>query len=212
MGDWFYEGYKRRLVAEEKRKDELLKGKIALLIGSVLLVLALILVPYHAHISSDISGDELQAGDACYIENLQILDARIDDDGEDIYCVACFLDKNQKEWIISFHPKSDEHLVKRITLAKSLGAELDIVTSGYVYLYELSGTAEIYYSSHSKNYGTPNGENIIKLDADYLCDINENYTLAVLFRPGLIRASFVGGIFGIIYGIVLLLRNRARRE
>ena len=212
MGDWFYEGYKRRQAAVEKRKGELLKGKVALIIGSVLVAVSLFMIPYHADNASQLSGEELQKGDAYYIDNLQILDVKVDDDDGDIYCVAGFRDKDEKEWIISFHPAGDEHLVRRMELAASLGGDSDIITSGYVYLYELSGNPKIYYSSHSKNYAEPDGGNIIRLDADYLCDINGNYTLAVLFRPGQIRASFVMGAIGIIYGIILLLRNRVRRE
>lgn len=212
MGDWFYEGYKRRMAAAEKRKEELRKGKVALVIGGVLLAVSLFMIPYHADNVGELSGAQLQEGDAYYIENLQILDVKVDDDDGDIYCVAGFRDKDEKEWIISFHPGSDENLVRRMELAASLGVDPNIITSGYVYLYELSGNPKIYYSSHSKNYAEPDEGNIIRLDADYLCDINGNYTLAVLFRPGQIRAAFVVGVIGIIYGIVLLLRNRVRRE
>ncbi len=210
MGDWFYEGYKRRLVSAENQRSALGKGKISIIVGGLLVIVALFLLPYHAENVSEISGAELQKGNVYYIHDLQILDVKVEED--DIYCVAGFRDKDDKEWIISFHPRSDEHLVKRMELAASLGADSDITTGGYVYLYELAGNPKIFYSSHSKNYGAPDGENIIKLDGDYLCDINGNYTMEVLFHPGMIRASFVVGVVGVIYGMFLLLKNRQRRE
>ena len=211
MGDWFYEGYKRRLAATEKRKEELRGGKIGLLGGSALVVAALFMIPYHAVKSSEISGRELQAGDACYMEQLEIRDVRVDDDG-DIYCVAAFRDMNEKEWIISFHPGDDDHLIRRMEIGASLGTFSDIKIDGYVYLYQLTGNSETYYSLRSKKYAESDGSNIIRLDADYLCDIYGNYTLEVLLRPSEAKRAFFVGGFGMIHGIFLLLRNLKKRE
>lgn len=206
-----YESYKRRSAYVQKRKDDLFKGKASILVGIGLLLYVLFTLPFHADNPSAMRGDELEAGEAYYIENLQLLDARVEEADEPIYCVAKLLDRDQNEWIISFNPRTDEHLVERIKLSMRLGKELDLVTSGYIYLDEIPEKARIYYSSHSDQYADLDGGNVLKLHADYLCGASGNYTLQALLRPGYTRAAFVAGVVGVIFGGVLLFKNRTRR-
>lgn len=208
MGDMFYNSYKRRFIAADKKRTRLFAGKLYVVIGILLLVWALISIPYHAEFVSEVSGDAMQDGKVYYMESLQILDAKVDDDDQAIYCVGKFQDKNEKEWIISFNPGNDELVEKQILLATSLGTKIDVKTSGYVYVDDNLGDAGTFYSIYSKNYADADEGNILKLQADYLCDISGNFTVATILYPGYIRGAFFIGIAGLLYGGFLLLKYR----
>lgn len=212
MNENNYEEYKQNLYRRQKRLDGLRTGRVSILIGIGLILWSVCSLPFHADNASDIRGDELKAGNAYYMEDLQLLHAKVDDTNDKIYCIAKFTDENQKDWILSVNPGNDEHLVKRINLSKSLGKELDIETSGYFYLDDISGNAKIYYSGRSDEYADSDGENVLKLNADYLCGASGNYTLQALLNSSKIKRTLVWGVIGVIFGIGMLFKNRIRKS
>lgn len=211
MKETDYQKYKIEQAREQKRKKYLFRGKGSLLAGAFLLLLTLYTIPFHAVNVSEICGEELRERKAYYIEDLQILQAKVDDTEDQVYCVAKFFDRDQKAWILSFDPGTNEHLAEQIRLAQVLGKELDATTSGYVYVENIPDEARVFYSSHSEEYAEADGGNVLKLNAYYLCGASGNYTLQTLMRPGEIKAGFVVGVVGIIFGGVLVITNRPRK-
>lgn len=204
MENQFYNRYKATSAATQKRKS----GKICLIVGILMVIGALLLLPYHAKNVNAICGDELKVRDAYYIEDLQILDAQIKEDGKTVYCLARFTDKNQNDWFISFQPRNNEHLVNQINLAKRLGTKPDLTTSGYVYVDDIPSAASAFYAVRCKSLSDQGEENILELHADYLCSASGNFILEALLRPSLIKQAFVWGVIGILFSILILFKYR----
>lgn len=218
MKDNSYEEYKKEFSRTQHKKDKFFEGKVCLAAGIFLLLLSLFFLPFRAYYASELQGDELETGKVYYIENLQILHAKIE--GDSICCMAKFQDKDQKEWLISFIPDGDEQLVNRIQTVKKVEQmfhpgdcfELDMETRGYFYVEDIPSEASSYYAVYSGNYTETGDVTKLKLNVDYLCPLGGNYTLEVLQRPGYILCGFVFGIIGIIWGGFLVVKNRAGKK
>ncbi len=218
MKDNSYEEYKKEFSRTQRKRDKFFEGKVCLAVGVFLLLLSLYFLPFRAYNAGELRGDELKTGKVYYIENLQILHAKIEEDS--ICCMAKFQDKDQKEWLISFTPDGDEQLVNRIQTVKKVEQlfkpgdyhELDMETSGYFYVEDVPSEASSYYAVYSGNYTETGDVTKLKLNADYLCRWDGNYTLEVLSRPGYILCGFVFGIIGIIWGGFLILKNRTGKK
>lgn len=223
-----YEEYKRNL----SRGRGLHRGKVCIIIGACLLVYVLFILPFRAGNVSEIRGDEITAGKTYYpekvyyIENLQILHTKTDTDNGEIYCIAKFIDCDQNGWVISFTPGRDERLAEQIKLFGSIENRstingysyqetsvngLNPTVSGYFlleYLEDLPFEADAFYSVYGSKYADAEGLKMISVNAEFLCARYESYTLQALFRPGIPLASFVWGLLGVIFGVILLIRNR----
>lgn len=232
MAENNYEEYKKNL----SRSEGLRRGKVCAVIGICFLLYTLWILPFHAGNVHEVRGDEIKAGKAYYpeqvyyIEDLQILCTKTNTDNDQIYCIAKFYDCDQNGWIISFTPGRDEQLAERIKLFGSMESRsglngysyqetsengLNPTVSGYFlmeYLEDLSFEADSFYSVYGRSYADAEGLRMINLNAKYLCEGHENYTLQALLRPGIPLGSFVcGGLSGVIYGIILLAKNRPRK-
>lgn len=223
MGDNSYEAYKRNLHRDQRKQNNLHRGKGLLVIGACFLLYLVYILPFHAGNVSELRGDEMKAGNtygrvqAYYIEHLQLLCAKADDDGK-IYCIAKFADCDQKDWIISFTPGRDEAIAKRISdairLSSSFNSRIDLTISGYFqmqYLEALPAAADSFYSVYGSRYADGDGSNMLGLNADYLCKGTDNHVLTLLSRPGIPLGSLAAGLIGVIYGSILLVRNRSRK-
>ncbi|MDE6744935.1 MAG: hypothetical protein K2J95_13755 [Lachnospiraceae bacterium] len=215
-----YEEYKKNLSSSRKKREKIHDGKVGIVAGIFLLLFVLFILPFHAENAHLIHGDQIEAGGfydpqkVYYFEDLQILHAKTDTDDGSIYCIARFIDCDQKDWIISFTPGRDEHLSEQIRLFASFQKEEhDLTVSGYFlmrYLEELPFEADSYFSVYGRNYAA-DGSNMISINAEYLCDKYDNYTLQALFRPGTPLCGFVVGLVGIIVGVISLIRYRTRK-
>lgn len=213
----------------QKKHDGLGGKKFQLVAGICLLLYTLFILPFHADNVSEISGDEVKAGNqygrqqVYYIENLRLLRAETDDD--QIYCIARFLDRDQNDWIILFTPGKNKQLTEKIrssidfdnklnlTTSVVFGNILNLTTSGYFQLEDLdyiSTAADAFYRVYGRTYADAKAQNILSMYAEYLCEKNDNYTLQALLRPGIPLASLVFGLYGIISGGLPLIRNRFR--
>lgn len=218
MSDNGYEEYKSDLSRSLRDKENIRRGKILLIAGTCFLVYLLVILPFHAGNVSEIRGDEVKAGRAYYpirvyyIDNLQILRTKTDTDGS-LYCIAGFLDCDGKEWILCFTPGNDKKLADHIQLTSSFDKESDLTIKGYFqirYMEDLPFGADSFYSIYASKYDDAEASKMLSLNADYLCDQFENYTLAALCRPGIPLVSLVVGLFGVLYGGFLLIRNQKR--
>lgn len=216
MSDNSYEEYKKELSRSNGRKENSQRGKKLLILGAGFLVYLLVILPFRAGNVSEICGDEVEAGrqyhriHVYYIENLQILRAKTDTDGS-LYCVAKFSDCDGKEWLLCFTPGKDKELADHIQLASSFETELNLAIKGYFqleYLDELPFAADSFFSIYAGKYADAEGSNLLNLNADYLCKSYENYTLALICRPGIPLGSLVVGLIGVLYGGFLGIRNR----
>ena len=215
MSDNGYEEYKKDLSRSLKGKENNHRGKVLLIVGTCFLVYLLVILPFHAGNVSEIRGDEVKAGreyspiQVYYFENLKILHAKTDTDGS-LYCIAKFLDRDGKEWLLCFTPGDDKKLAEHIQLANSFEKELDQTVKGYFqlrYMEDLSFGADSYYSVYARKYADSELSNMLNMNADYLCERYENYTLAVLCRRGIPLLSGIVGLVGVLYGGFLLIRN-----
>lgn len=218
MSDNGYEEYKKNLSRSLKSKGNIRKGKILLIDGACFLVYLLVILPFHAGNVSGIRGDEVEAGGeyhrrhVYYIENLQILHAKTDTDGS-LYCIAKFLDRDGKEWILCFTPGNDKELADHIQLMGSFEEELDLTIEGYFqlrYLEDLPFGANSFFSVYAGKYADAEASNLLSLNADYLCKKTGNYTLAVLCRPGIPLGSLVAGLSAVLFGGFLLIQDQKR--
>lgn len=219
MSDNGYEEYKKDLSRSLKSKEDSRRGKILLIVGACFLVYLLVILPFHAGNVSEIRGDEVKAGKeyypihVYYIEDLQILRAKTDTDGS-LYCIAKFLDRDGKEWILCFTPGNDKRLAEHIQLTSSFEKEFDLTIKGYFqlgYLEDLSFGADSFYSVYAGKYADAEASNLLSLNADYLCERTENYTLAVLCRRGIPLGSLVVGLASVLFGGLLLIRNQKHK-
>lgn len=215
-----YEEYKKNFSHDQKKRNDLHRGKWLLLLGSAFLVYTLFILPFHADNVRDLRGDEVKAGKpyypekVYYIEDLQILRAKTDADDDEIYCIAKFLDRDQSEWIISFSPGKNERLAEQIRLSSYFENELSLTTSGYFhlkYLEDLPSRADSFYSVYGSKYADAEGSNMLSVNAEYLCDRHDNYTLKLLLQPGTPLGSLVVGLTGVIFGGFLLIKNRSHK-
>ena len=220
MSDNSYEEYKKDLSRSLKQKENKHDGKVLLIVGTCFLVYLLIILPFRAGDVSEMRGDEVKAGkeyspiQVYYIEDLRLLHAKTDSDGN-IYCIAKFLDRDRKEWLVCFTPGDDKKLAERIQRASRFGQELDLSVKGYFqleYLEDLPFSADSYYSVYARSYADPELSNMLEMNAEYLCEKNGNYTLAVLCRPGIPLASIVTGLFSVLFGGFLLIRARMQNR
>ncbi len=221
MNENSYEEYKRSLSRSQKKRDGFRSGRIRLVVGACFLLYTLFILPLRAGNVGEIRGDELTAGKAFYsekvyyIENLQLLCAKTDTDDGRIYCIAQFSDCNQDDWIISFTPGRNEKLAEQIKLSGSFEGELTLTTGGYFLiesLEELPFEADSFYTVYGEKFADAEGQNMLSMNAEYLCAGDDNYTLQALLRPGIPLVSLAIGIFGVIFGGIALLRNRPRQE
>lgn len=219
MNESSYEEYKKNLFHDQKKRDGLRGGKVRLAVGICLLLYTLFILPFHADNVGAIPGDEMTAGKTYYpekvyyIENLQLLYAKTGDDDQ-IYCIAKFTDCNQNDWIISFTPGRNKQLAEQIRLSGSFENELNLTTGGYFlleYPEDLPFGADSFYTVYGSKYADAEGQNMLNLNAEYLCERYGNYTLQALLRPGIPLVSFVCGMTGVISGGISLIRNRSRK-
>ncbi|MDE6419235.1 MAG: hypothetical protein K2K87_01765, partial [Lachnospiraceae bacterium] len=148
-----------------------------------------------------------------YIENVQILRAKTDADADQIYCIAKFLDIDQNEWIISFTPGKNERVIQSLQLSDRFGKELDLTVSGYFHLKPLEEfpfEADSFFTVYGASYANAEGSNMLSVNAEYLCDRRDNYTLKLLQQPGIPFGSLVVGLVSVIVGGFLLVKNRSR--
>ncbi|MBD5482784.1 MAG: hypothetical protein HDR15_09765 [Lachnospiraceae bacterium] len=216
-----YEEYKKNFSRDQKKRDDLHSGKWQLLLGLAFLIYTLFILPFHADNVRDLRGDEVKAGKifyplkVYYIENLQILRAKTDADDDQLYCIAKFLDCDQNEWIISFTPGKNERLVQDIRLADRFDRELNLTVSGYFHLKpleEFPSQADSFFTVYGASYANADGSNMLSVNAEYLCDRRDNYTLKLLLQPGIPFGSLVTGLVSVIMGGFLLIKNRSRKE
>ncbi len=221
MNESSYEEYKKNLHRDQKKRAGLHDGKVQLAVGIFMLLYTLIILPFHADNVQEIRGDEMTAGKkynperVYYIENLELLCAKTDADDGQVYCIARFLDRDQNDWIISFTPGRDKQLAEQIRVSASFGKELNVTASGYFlleYLEELPFQADSFYTIYGQKYADAAGQNMLGLNAEYLCYKYNNYTLKALLRPGIPLVGFVAGTTGVIAGGYLLIKNRSRKE
>lgn len=217
MNETSYEEYKKNLFHDQKKRDGFHSGKVRLVVGACLLLYTLFILPFNADNICDIRGDEMEAGKTYYpqkvyyIENLQLLCAKTNVNDNEIYCIAKFLDCDQNDWIISFTPGRNEQLAEQIRLSGSFENDLNLTTSGYFrlgYLEELPFEADSFYTIYGSQYADAEGQNMLNLNAEYLCKRDDNYILQILLRPGIPLASFVLGMIGVISGGISLIGNR----
>lgn len=219
-----YEEYKKDLSRSQKRHSALHDGKIQLVLGICFILYLLYVLPFHAGDLDRIHGDELKAGNAYgraftpakvfYADELHILRAKPDTDDGQIYCIAKFLDCDNNEWILSFTPGKNERLAERIRLADTFEGEFDLTVSGYLRmesLEDLPFEADSFLSVYGRKYADADGSNLLSLNADYLCNMDENYTQAVLFRPGYPLVSLIVGLIGIVWGSYRLVKYRKKK-
>lgn len=220
MNESSYEEYKKNLFHDPKKRDGLRNGKVRLVVGTCMLLYTLFILPFHADNVCEIRGDEMTAGKnyypekVYYIENLQILCAKTGADDDQIYCIAKFLDRDQNDWVISFTPGRNKQLAEQIRLSGSFENELNLMTSGYFLLEcpeDLPFEADSFYTVYGSKYADAEGQNMLNLNAEYLCKGYDNYTLQALLRPGIPLVSFVCGMTGVISGGISLIRNRFRK-
>lgn len=220
MSDNSYEAYKKDLSRNLKKKEDKHRGKVLLIVGICFLVYLLVTLPFRAGNVSEIRGDEVRAGkeyspiQVYYFEDLRILHAKTDTDGS-LYCIAKFWDRDGKEWLVCFTPGDDKKLTEHIQLASKFEKELNLSVKGYFklgYMEDLPFSADSYYSVYGRSYADPEFSNMLEMNADYLCEKYENYTLAVLCRRGIPLLSGVVGLFGVLYGGFLLIRDRMQNK
>ncbi|MCM1215803.1 MAG: hypothetical protein NC331_03160 [Lachnospiraceae bacterium] len=218
MNERSYGQYKRNRLREQKKREGFLDGKIQLIAGICLLLYTFWILPFHADNISAISGDEVKAGDdyaprqVYHIENLQLLCADTDED--EIYCIARFLDCGQNDWIVCFTPGRNKELAAQIRLAALDGREIDLTVSGYFQMRDLDDlpfSADSFLSVYGRKYADADAGNLLEMDAEYLCEGDDNYTLRTLLRPGIPLASILVGAGGVLYGGILLIRNRSQK-
>ncbi|MCM1263490.1 MAG: hypothetical protein NC313_12305 [Butyrivibrio sp.] len=215
MNESSYGEYKRNLFREKKKRNGLCDGKIQFALGICLLLYTLWILPFHADNVRDIRGNEMTAGKnyypekVCAIEELQLLCAKIDDD--QIYCIAKLLDCDRNDWVVSFTPGRNEELASHIILLiNNPGDELDLTVGGYFLLESLEDlpfVADSFYSVYGRKYADADGQNMLSMNAEYLCGVDDDYTLSALFRPGIPLISLIVGVVGVAYGGILLLRT-----
>ena len=223
MNESGYEEYKKNLHRDQKQRKNLRDGKIQFVLGICFLVYTLVILPFHADNVSEIAGNEMKAGKnyypehVYYIYNLEILRAKTDADDGEIYCIARFPDRDQNDWIISFTPGNNQQLAERIRAAERIRTasafetELNLTVSGYFqlkYLEDFPFEADSFFSVYGRTYANDDGSNMLSLNAKYLCEKNENYTLEILFHPGIPLGSLVAGLLGTIWGSIAWIRNR----
>ncbi len=220
MNESSYEEYKKNLFRTQKKRDGFRGGKIRLAAGTCLLLYTLFILPFHADNLCEIRGDEMTAGKAFYpekvyyIENLQLLRGKADADDGQIFCIAKFFDRDQNDWIISFTPGRNRQLAEQIRGSASFERELDLTAGGYFLiesLEDLPFQADSLYTVYGRKYADAEGQNMLDLNAEYMCKKGDNYTLRALLRPGIPLASFGAGMFGVISGGISLIRNRPRK-
>ncbi|MCM1104749.1 MAG: hypothetical protein NC409_11675 [Clostridium sp.] len=222
MNENSYEEYKRNFSRNQKRQYNFRGGRMCFFVGIGFLIYLLYILPFHADHVSEIHGDEVKAGKlyspekVCYIEDLQILRAKTDvDDDDELYCIAKFLDCDGNEWLISFTPGRNEELAEWIRIAGSLRTdfrERPLTVSGYFhlrYLEELPFEADSFFSVYGSSYA--DGQNMLSINAEYLCGKYDNYTLQILLHPGLPLLSLVVGLLSTVFGGISWLRNRPRK-
>lgn len=214
-----YEDYKKNFSHDRKQRNDLHRGKWLLLLGFAFLIYTLFILPFHADNVADLRGDEVKAGKiyypqkVYYIENLQLLQAKTDADDDQIYCIAKFLDIDQNEWIISFTPGKNERVIQSIQLSDRFDKALDLTVSGYFHLKPLEEfpfEADSFFTVYGASYANADGSNMLSVNAEYLCDRRDNYTLKLLLQPGIPFGSLVVGLVSVIVGGFLLVKNRSR--
>lgn len=202
-----YERYKVELARDEEKK----LGEKYFILGLYLIALVLLFLPDTAKIVSEISGDSLKERHVYYIEELQILDAKVAEEEDAVYCIARFYDKDKKPWIICCNPKKDVSLVERIKSAERSGKESDIALKmeGYFYVEETEGKSGINYDvrkGNFKDYG-----NILDLNATYLCTSSGNYIWETFLLPGTHREAMVWGVIGLIHSLYIKRKYHNRK-
>lgn len=215
-----YEEYKKNFSRDQKKRNNLHSGKWQLLLGLAFLIYTLVILPFRADNVGNLRGDEVKAGriyyplKVYYIENLQILRARTDSDDDQIYCIAKFLDRDQNQWIILFTPGKNERLIQSIQLSDRFDKALDLTVSGYFHLKpleELPFRADSFFTVYGAGYADADGSNMLSVNAEYLCDSRDNYTLKLLMQPGIPFGSLVVGSVSVLFGGVRLIKNRSRK-
>lgn len=222
MEDANYEEYKKNLSRDKKQCKKIHDGKVGIIAGAFLLLFVFFILPYHADNAHDIQGDKIESGGfygpqkVCYFEDLKILHANTNTDDGSIYCIAQFTDCDQNDWIISFTPGRHELLASQIRLfASSQKGDQDLTISGYFLignLEDLPFEADSYFSVYGLSYADDDASNMININAEYLCNKYDNYTLQTILRPGVPLCGIVAGLLSVITGIISLIRYRSRKS
>lgn len=222
-----YEAYKNELHRKNKKRSNLRNGKVQLILGIAFLLYTLFILPFHADNAGDLRADELKIGDSYgrvrvyYFDRLEILEAKIDEDGSQIYCIAGFFDRDRNECFTMLAFDKDEPSAESIRLWDSLNRpDPNPTVSGYFQLKTLDmkkqekdgSGAGSFLSVYSRKYADADASNILDMCADYVCGRTGNYTLIVLCHPGIPLISFVAGLTATVWGICLLLGSRKGRR
>ncbi|MCM1090433.1 MAG: hypothetical protein NC413_06270 [Muribaculum sp.] len=222
MNESSYEEYKRNLYRDQKKKNDLHDGRVLLVLGVAFILYLLWILPFHADNVSEIRGDEVQAATSqydpqrvYYIENLQILRARKSTDDDEIYCIAKFEDHDLREWLISLTPGSNGRLAEQLEASIRFKDEPDLTVSGYFQMQDLKllpFEADSFYSVYGKSYADSEGENMLGMNAECLCDQYGNYMVEMLSHPGIPFGTLVAAVISLLWGGFLFIRNRTRKE
>lgn len=111
--------------------------------------------------------------------------------------------------------QSLRHLPWIRSLTNTPGDELDFTISGYFLLESLEDlpfAADSFHTVYGRKYADAEGQNMLSMNVEYLCGENDDYTLSALFRPGIPLLSLIAGAAGIIYGGILMIRNRLHKS
>lgn len=218
MSDNSYEEYKKNLSRDQKKRSALHDGKIQLILGVCFLLYLLFILPFDPGNVNSIRGDELKAGDfygpvkVYYFDQLHILQVKVDEKNDRVYCIAKFLDCDRNEWILSFTPGENKRLAEQLRASASLDhleQKPAFSVSGYFRMEDLAALpsgADSFFSVYADNYGNADGSNLLSLNAAYLCDTGENYTQAALLRRGTPLVSLIAGLIGILWGGYRLIK------
>lgn len=222
MNENSYEEYKQNFYRDQKKKNGFHEGKILLGVGAAFILYLLWILPFHADNVSELRGDEVQAAisqydpqKVYYIEDLEILRAKTDTEDGEIYCIARFLDRDRKEWLISLTPGSNGRLTQQLEASSRFKEELDLTVSGYFQIQDLESLpfeADSFYSVYGKSYADAEGRNMLDMNAECLCDQYGNYLLEMLMHPGIPLGTLVTIVFCLLWGGFLFIRNRTRKE
>lgn len=236
MDENSYQEYKEEKWKRSEKAGGLKRGKLLLIAGICAILYAVLIFPFHADNAGKIHGDEIKAGNpygfqrVCYIENLQILYAKVyAREIDEIYCVARFSDCDRKEWLIcvtfgdsdrlagqikALSTREDRYsgVVEKYSYTLNLADRSDLSVSGYFQMQRLTDLpSEVFdfYATYNSQYLDTEDWNELFINAKYLCDEGGNYTAEVLLNPGILLRTFVAGLSAILFGVFLLMKNRA---
>lgn len=215
-----YDEYKKERSQYEKKKVGLHSGKICVAAGLFLFLFTLWMLPYRVRNIHQLRGDEIEAADdysprkAYQIDKLEVLEAKTETDGK-IYAIARFWDSNQKDWIVLLTPGNDKQMEDKLKSFERSQKDGDELTVSGCFLMRkvevLSVAADAFYSVYGLEYANEDKSNMPAWNTEYLCTVNDNYTMRTLFQRGIPLYGFVTSLCSMLYGVVSLIRYRQRK-